>query len=209
MPTARWQLGTVTVDGKIFAIGGRNQVSRYLDINEMYDPATNTWVQKAPMPTPRNSFAIAVYENKIYVIGGAIYLPNGNGASEHCSINQVYDPATDTWETKASMPTPRSALAASVVDGKIYLMGGVQITQDYPNYYSTMNEVYDPETDTWTTKPSLPKGVTDPVSTAIGTKIYLMGGRTFVNDCSDFNQVYDTEKETWTSAKPVPKTGSG
>ena len=204
MPTARWQLGTATVDDKIFAIGGRNEVSRYLDINEMYDPATNTWVKKAPMPTPRNSFAIAVYENKIYVIGGAIYLPNGNGASEFCSINQVYDPATDTWETKASMPTPRSALVASVVDGKIYLMGGVQITQSYPNYYSTMNEVYDPETDTWTTKPSLLKGVTAPVSTAIGTKIYLMGGRTFVNDCSDFNQVYDTEKETWTSAKPVP-----
>jgi N-acetylneuraminic acid mutarotase len=204
MPTARQQLGTATVDGKIFAIGGRNEFNRYLGTNEMYDPATNTWVKKAPMPTPRNSFAIAVYENKIYVIGGETNLPRGNGDTGISSINQAYDPATDTWETKASMPTPRSQLGASVVDGKIYLMGGVQIDQNYPDYYSTMNEVYDPKTDTWTTKPSLPKEVTSPVSIAIGTKIYLMGGRTFVNDISDFNQVYDTKKETWTSAKPLP-----
>jgi N-acetylneuraminic acid mutarotase len=204
MPTARQQLGVATVDGKIFAIGGRNDwINRYLDINEMYDPATNTWVQKAPMPTPRIDFAIAVYENKIYVIGGEINLPRGNGESEICSTNQAYDPATDTWETKASIPTPRSALAASVVDGKIYLMGGYQFTRSYPGYNTTMNEVYDPETDTWTAKPSLPKGVTRPVSTTIGSKIYLMGGATFGSDWSDFNQVYDTEKETWTSAKPV------
>ena len=205
MPTARQQLGAATVDGKIFAIGGRNDwISRHLDINEMYDPATNIWVQKTPMPTARIDFAIAVYENKIYVIGGEINAPRGNGESEICSTNEVYDPATDTWETKASMPTPRSALAASVVDGKIYVMGGYQFTRSYPGYNTTMNEVYDPETDTWTTKPSLPKGVTRTVSTAIGTKIYLMGGATFGSDWSDFNQVYDTEKETWTSAKSVP-----
>lgn len=205
MPTAREQLGVAAVDGKIFAIGGRNDwINRYLGINEMYDPATNTWVEKAPMPTPRIDFAIAVYENKIYVIGGEINLSKGSGQAEICSTNQAYDPATDTWETKASMPTPRSALTASVVDGKIYLMGGYQYTRSYPGYNTTMNEVYDPKTDTWTTKPSLPKGVTHTVSTAIGDKIYLMGGATFGRDWSDLNQVYDTKKETWTSAKPVP-----
>lgn len=205
MPTARQQLGVATVDDKIFAIGGRNDwIGRHLGINEMYDPASDSWLEKAPMPTPRIDFAIAVYENKIYVIGGEINLPRGNGEWEICSTNEVYDPATDTWETKASMSTPRSALAASVVDGKIYLMGGYQFTRSYPGYNTTMNEVYDPETDTWTTKPSLPRGVTHTVSTAIGDKIYLIGGATFGSDWSDLNQVYDTKKETWTSAKPVP-----
>ena len=35
-----------------------------------YAPAMDNWTVKQPMPTPRGAFGIAVFQNKIYVIGG-------------------------------------------------------------------------------------------------------------------------------------------
>ena len=36
----------------------------------------------------------------------------------------MYDPATDTWTVLPSMPTARNHVAAGVVDGKLYVVGG-------------------------------------------------------------------------------------
>ncbi|TRZ50164.1 MAG: galactose oxidase, partial [Dehalococcoidia bacterium] len=165
MTTARSGLGVAVVNGKIYAIGGSDG-NRQLDTNQMYDPATNTWVNKQPMPTARSRFGITVYQNKIYVIGGTT--PSGL-----TDANEVYDPLTDTWETKTPMPTgDRDELAASVVNGKIYLIGG-SFHHLWP-IPSNLTEVYDPETDTWTTKASMPTAVYSCTSAVVDNKIYLI-----------------------------------
>jgi len=122
MPTARYRFGLAAVNGKIYAIGGRaSDVT--ICANEEYDPATDTWATKDPMPTPRYYFAVAVYENKVYTFGGLTKPPLQNNT--YIGVTEVYDPATDTWETKTPMPTNRSALCANVVNGKIYLTSGI------------------------------------------------------------------------------------
>src|SRR3972149_7678710 len=106
MHQARRGLGVIEADGKIYAIGGTASIgfiSSVLSTNEQYDPATNSWVFKASMPTARVYFAIAVYENKIYCFGGI----TGMGISElimpgmYTDIDsyavEVYDTVTDTW----------------------------------------------------------------------------------------------------------------
>src|SRR4030042_4750905 len=76
MHEARAGLGVAAVNGKIYAIGGSTRQGSWpyaggiVATNEEYNPATNTWVFKTPMPTPRMDFGIAVYTNKIYCIGG-------------------------------------------------------------------------------------------------------------------------------------------
>jgi hypothetical protein len=198
MPTARKGLGVAVVDNKIYAIGGYN--GSYLGANEMYDLETDSWTTKTPMPTPRDDFAVAVCQNKIYVIGGS------TENDTFTAVNQVYDPSTDTWETKTPMLTPRSGLCASVVDGKIYLLGGGQ-EYPYPNWGpSSKNEVYDPETDTWTTKNSLPEQVYLTASVVLDEKIHVLGGQfEFLGGgFGDFHQVYDPENDSWTQAEPVP-----
>jgi len=50
MPTARSMLGVAVVDGKIYAIGGTSGTQNILGTNEVYDPATNKWSSKTPMP---------------------------------------------------------------------------------------------------------------------------------------------------------------
>jgi N-acetylneuraminic acid mutarotase len=39
---------------------------------------------------------------------------------------EVYDPGSNAWSTKASMPTARSQAAAAVRGGRLYVIGGSQ-----------------------------------------------------------------------------------
>jgi N-acetylneuraminic acid mutarotase len=61
----------------------------------------------------------------------------------------MYDPSLNTWTTLTAMPTPRWALAADVVNGKILAVGGWNSTVAF-----TTCEEYDPSTNSWSAKPS-------------------------------------------------------
>jgi N-acetylneuraminic acid mutarotase len=202
LPTIRRDLGVAVVDGKIYAIGGRNDNGQ-LSTNEEYDPFTDTWTTKKPMPTPRSDFGIAVVQNKIYCIGGIIDFDwSGHGKGILCAVNEVYDPETDTWENRTSMPTERQRPLANAVNGKIYLIGGFQY-RDLPPPQTTIqlgvNEVYDPETDSWTTKTPMPNTSYEPVSTSLNNKIYAISGFQ-----SSSTQIYDAESDTWSQGAAIP-----
>lgn len=196
VPTPREGLGVAVVNGKIYAIGGYDG-NGHLGVNEEYDPATNTWVMKKPMPTPRSRVGITVYQNKICVMGGST-------DSGFTGANEVYDPVTDTWEVKASMPAGgRSELAVNAVNGKIYLIGGsFHIMWSIP---SNLTEVYDPETDTWTTKASMPTAVYGCASAVVNNKIYVIEN-SYSGEIQNFrlNQIYDQETDTWSYGQPIP-----
>ncbi len=207
MPTPRGYLGVAVVNGKIYAIGGTVLVyqdvqrteSREVSTNEEYDPATNTWASKAPMPIPSSEFATAVYNDTIYCIGGGVTQERDPKIS--VGFNQVYNPATDKWENKTPMPMPQILGKANVIDGKIYVFGR------HPN--NTINEVYDPISDTWEIKASIPISI-DGVSAVYDNKIYLIGSY-FVGSSSDakghiieshsvpVTQVYYPENDSWSS----------
>jgi hypothetical protein len=147
MPTARCNMASAVVDGKIYIVGGDKifqwGVAAGEQMLEVYDSATDTWdTTKTDMPTAREGVSACVVDSIIYVIGGVA--PGGVALKDV----EAYDPATDTWTTKAPMPTGRWALSTEVVDGKIYAMGTGQIGG------KTVEE-YDPATDTWTTKASM------------------------------------------------------
>jgi len=121
MPTSRSRLAAAAVNGKIYVIGGLNGGGFFSGDVEEYDPVTDTWSIKAPMPTPRRDFALAVVNGKIYAIGGIGYDSNN---VLRLDVMEEYDPVTDTWATKAQMPTGRLYLAASSANQKIYAFGG-------------------------------------------------------------------------------------
>ena len=155
MSLPRAGLGVVAVDGKIYAIGGATSphIGNLLSINEQYDPTTNTWIIKPSMPTPRAYFAIAAYQHKIYCIGGIVGSEEFfDGFMTHSTyvysgLVEVYDTVSETWDTRASMPTDRGNIAkfqANVVDGKIYVIG------------AKFTYFYDIATDSWTEKTPIP-----------------------------------------------------
>ena len=199
LPTARSSLSVAVVNGKIYAIGGMPDY----DTNEEYDPATDTWTTKAPMPTARYKLGIAVYNDKIFCIGGQFSNRSSNARAEQTGAIEVYDPATNTWEIKTSMPNPRSQFQANVVNGKIYLIGGRTGGQ---NSTVSLNEVYDPETESWTTKASMLYPAVSYASAVLRNKIYVFGGQDEFNETMNLavNQIYDTETDTWSFGTSLP-----
>jgi N-acetylneuraminic acid mutarotase len=191
VPLPSWRI--VGVNDKIYAIAGNGDYANVSYSNNAvleYNPALDMWTAKKQMPIGRGNIATAIYQNRIYVIGG----------SE--GLNQVYDPATDTWEIKTAMPTPRTQLEANVVSGKIYLIGGKTGGQ-----YSTvdLNEVYDPETDSWTIKAPIPHPVVLYASAVVDNKIYIMGGQDEFSSPTklDLVQIYDPSTDTWSFGAPM------
>jgi N-acetylneuraminic acid mutarotase len=167
LPTKRGSPTAAMVDGKIYVIGGANgyegaketgihpaRPHRVVGTNEVYDPATNTWQTRSPMPTARNHVANGVVNGKIYVIGGRM----GNafiGRAANTDTVEGYDPATDQWSaTLARMPTPRSALTFGTYKGKIYVAGGELQTAYMAAAYRAV-EAYNPATNDWSTLPEL------------------------------------------------------
>ena len=169
MPTARSFVSSSVVDGKIYVIGGaRTNRGTPLTTVEQYDPATDTWTSRADMPTARFNASASTVNGKIYVIGGA---PGESELYRGLSTVEEYDPATDTWTPKADMPTARTYLSTSVVNGRVYAIGG----QEDGIPFSTV-EAYDPATDTWTPKADMPTARFLPATSVVNGKIYAMGG---------------------------------
>ena len=62
----------------------------------------------------------------------------------HLAVTEVYDPARRRWHEVAPLPTPRSGIAAEVLEGVIFVVGGEGSRRTFRE-----NEAYWPETDTW------------------------------------------------------------
>jgi N-acetylneuraminic acid mutarotase len=99
------------------------------------------------------------------------------------------------------MPTARLGLATSVVDGKIYAIGGYAIAAA-PGMRTV--EEYNPATDTWTTKSDMPTGRHWLSTSAVNGKIYAIGGsRQFYSGIKVVEE-YDPVNDTWTQKADMP-----
>ncbi|UCG59032.1 MAG: hypothetical protein JSU70_05890, partial [Phycisphaerales bacterium] len=170
---------------KIYAIGGRAGWAG-LTTNEEYDPVTNTWATKAPMPTGRLGLTATAAYNKIYAIGGY-----GGSPLVRLATNEEYDPAADTWTAKTPMPEPREGHTATVVSHRIYVIGGFRGWGDTDEGIVGTNEEYSPATDTWATKTPKPGTVvTNHGAAAVDGLVYVFS--------QSETTAYDPIVDTWT-----------
>jgi N-acetylneuraminic acid mutarotase len=206
MPTARFSLGVAAIGGILYAVGGRTGggLSSVATV-EAYAPTTNTWTTKASMPTARGELGVAVVGGILYAVGGS--LENNDYATALGTV-EAYDPATNTWTTKASMPTPRAELGVVAINGILYAVGGRNGNLN-PAILTTV-EAYDPSTDTWTTKASTPADRENLGVAAINGILYAVGGCS-VTCPSARVDAYDPTTDTWTtkSSMPTPRQNLG
>jgi len=140
MPTGRWSFGSAVVKDKIYAIGGvvnpGFQAHSVASVEE-YDPVSDKWTKKNDMPIDSTGMTVCAVSDKIYVITGG-KLVNGNKIPNLAIY--IYDPSTDEWTQKSNSPTIRAYSSGNVVDGKIFVIGGVSF-----NGYLSSVEEYTPE----------------------------------------------------------------
>ena len=192
MPLASHHVAAAELNGKIYMFGGFKYPDagkpgwQPIDNTWEYDPATDSWKALAPMPTKRGSPNAVVHGGKIYVIGGASLHPGSKEPFVHparphrsLSTNEVYDPSTNTWETRSSMPTARNHAAAGMANNKIYVIGG-RIGATFITGGGRgvdLVEEYDPATDQWgRLMAPMPTARSAVAWATHGGRIYVAGG---------------------------------
>jgi len=96
---------------------------------------------------------------------------------------------------RAPMPTAREGLGVVAISKKIYAIGG----QFNSTYYNKV-EIYDTQTDTWTTGANMTYGVSYFSCVAVGTDIYCIGG--YNGSYRNYVQVYNTLNNSWSTKTP-------
>ena len=192
MPTIRSDLAAVAVGGKIYAIGGRNNVDGRLSVVEEYNPASDTWKKVADMPTAREGHAAGAVNGKIYAIGGFTTVKRRNGTKvlKKVKIVEEYDPATNTWAQKGEEsrvninPATSFNVSLTVLDGKIYVT-------------KSQLDIYDPATDTWSEGPKLIDSGFGATAGVVNGKVYAVGGWRHENHVIEVVAEYDPAQNTW------------
>lgn len=169
MPAARGALAAAVLDGLVYTVGG-SPAEREQDF-AVYDPVADEWTALPDMPTPRNHLGAVALDGRIHAVGGrtATILPvPGAGALE------VYDPATQEWEPKPPLPTPRSGIAAVAFGGRLLVFGG----EGAPGSPGTFDEVeaWDPDTEQWTPLPAMPTGRHGIGAAVLADGVHVPGG---------------------------------
>jgi N-acetylneuraminic acid mutarotase len=153
MPSVTWGGATGVINNKLYVLTCEVEEDCYIDNPWLslfrYDPATDQWAFLGFSP-PQTGPPMAG------VIGGKLYFTGEGGPGEEGSRLTVYDPATNSWASRSRMPRPRWDGAGVAVAGKLYILGGFQRDPDGTEKLVRTTSVYDPATNTWTTKAPMP-----------------------------------------------------
>ena len=173
-----------------------------------------TWIQRAPMPTPRHDLQSIAIDGTIYAISGADDLT--------VDAVEIYDVASDTWTQGPPIPTKRGWLGAARIGRRIYVAGGKTIRtpeekkaygHDY-HFTSRDNlEMLDLDEQTWSALAPMPGGPRAGLAvTACQDQIWAIGGNTMLREdprILDRVEVYDVATDTWGPGPDLPRPTQG
>lgn len=179
MPDIQMEAMIVEHEGRVHIIGGRAPVNdsasrwneyRDVDWHQVYDIASNRWSKAAPLPSPRNSAAVAIIDGLIYVAGGRT-MKEGNTADLH-----RYDPLADSWKALASMPYAGGGINGAAAGGHFYVFGGEELGVRGAEGVMPHAVRYDPAADQWQTLPNMPTPRHGHAVVAIAGTLFTIGG---------------------------------
>jgi N-acetylneuraminic acid mutarotase len=103
------------------------------------------------------------------------------------SVNEVYDPETDSWATRSPPSQETSGSASAVVDDKIYVLGWEVI------------QIYDPAKDSWSAVASSPM-----YTAAIGATAGMDAPKRIYFFDENRTDVFNPANNSWTSGAVMP-----
>ena len=182
----------------------------------------------APLPEPREGYCMAFSSaevdgeerDRIYVGQGRIVETVDGFVVDTYDTNTLhaYDIETDTWVYLAGAPQSRAEGVGVGHGGLLYCIGG-RYADDVFGEVKASVYVYNPTTDSWSTKSPLNTARAGLAGAAVGNKIYTFGGRGgydpdfeegfgIYGPCSgeahNVAEVYDIATDTWSNITPPP-----
>ena len=151
MPEALNHIGLVADGDDIYVVGGHGNRLYGGDVRNSlfrYSVAEDRWTRLADMPTARGALAVGIIDGKLYAAGG---MTGGRPLGHAVKTLEVYDIATDRWSRGPDMPTAREHIGGTVLDGRLYVLGGRDARTDALGTATR----FDPESGEWESLPPL------------------------------------------------------
>lgn len=199
---ARSHPAVVTVDEKIYAIGGGGADFKSLSSVECYDPSENSWNFVKDMPTKRSGMMAIALGGRIYVIGGGYKKPDG----KFCFLPtvEIYDLESGIWESGPDMLQPHDYPAVVLLGDEVYIMAGhhPDATEGGPKTDpgSRFCEKWKIGSDAWEEIAPMSVPRFGPSAEVAGSEIWVMGG-VALSDAGfnnyDIIEIYNPSRGSW------------
>ena len=106
--------------------------------------------------------------------------------------------ATSDWEQRASLPVPRTEVAAAVVGNEIAVVGGFNADGSH----SARADAYSPSLDRWRRLPDLPASAHHAMAVGHSGRLYVLGG--YGHTGSPLRTAYVFENGAWRALPRLP-----
>ena len=146
------------------------------------------------MTTARDALSSGVVNGQLYAIGGSAPVVG------YVTTVEAFDPASDSWTTRAPMGTAIATHTSNAVGDSIYVMGGHHFSL---NISLDTVEAYNPIGNAWTAKASMPTAKEGHTSAVVNDKIYAIGGRNSGGFLSTVEE-FDPSTNMWTPKASMP-----
>lgn len=191
MPAPAGYSGTVTLNGKIYVMGGWDSYGNYV-----YDIAANSWTAGTAVPYEMQAAGAVVYKGQyIYLYGG------GDGWTPQNYV-LVYDISANTWSQATPLPAARLGGAAACIDDRFLVYScGFDGSNFRSNTWVGEIDPCDPTVITWQEKAASPAGGAYRVGSATIDDAMFMtgGGDSATGGYRQATLIYNLEHDAWLS----------
>ena len=197
----------VKLGDKIYAVGAFDCCYPREDIHPnvlIYDPANDDWSEGAAIPVDRlrGSAGAAVYNNKIYLVGGNTMGHDGGAVAWF----DEFDPATNSWKRLPDAPNARDHFFAAVVGDKLVAASGRQSTLPNP-FTNTVSavDVYDFGSGEWSTGGSvIPTDRAGAMVLTFGDEVIYVGGEVDTSPNANTEvEAFNPSTGVWRALQPL------
>lgn len=192
LPQSRSDLGVAIADGRLVAVGGVSG-GQVLKSVAVYDLMTRHWDGLPDMAMARHGMAVAAVEKSVYAIGGSTAVGDGQviAAAEALKLPARQIQPASQWRSLPDAPTPRLMMAWTVLNDKIWIMGGLR-----DGVALTTVESYAPRTGAWETGPPLPIPLHHATAATYRGEVVVLGGASD-NIADGSNRVFALRGGSW------------
>jgi Kelch motif/Galactose oxidase, central domain len=168
LPEACGAISCIALGDVIHLIGGAigSDNRRSIDWHIVYNPKTDSYSRRQPMPVARDHTGIVVLNGQIHIIGGRV-----DSFHTNSNLHHSYDPQKDAWTFQTPIPTARSGHGSVIHDGRIFCMGGEGTNRVYGQV-----ESYDPASKRWESHAPMLTPRHGMGAVVIGNEIVVAGG---------------------------------
>jgi Kelch motif len=196
MPTARTEVAAALAGDRIVVVGGFADPNITVPTVEIYDIAADEWTRGPDLTVAVNHAMAATIEDEVHVLGGF--------TAEGPPTDRGFVLRDGSWSELPPMPEPRGAGGAAVVEGILYVVGGVG-----PAGVADTTMAFDPSTERWTFVAGLGRPREHMGVAAAEGLIYAVGGRAGTLDGFGDLEAYDPAADAWRSLPDMPTPRGG